>query len=299
MPPTPTPTATSTVPPTVTETPLPSEPVSACVVRRTLRLRSQPTTTSTILGGLLAGTCLKILGTNSEGDWGYVESAKGSGWVALEYLEASGDVGQLPVLPDVPELAQVIEAPSVTLAPPPTLPPPTLAPPTLRPPTLPPPTLPPPTLAPPTLPPPTLPPPTSTPRNTDIPPSPTSTQAGVPAAVNTMVSRGYSFQFHREQDPYWEANSPTEGWTFRVYNDGGFAVGGRFDKDQNAQTQASSDFFQALGITSDQVRVTVQLMVDAVASPNGEASVCDQGLCCDAQVVQAQHLYLWICKPQP
>jgi len=114
-----------------------------------------------------------------------------------------------------------------------------------------------------------------------------------------MQSRGYTLQFHREEDPYWESSNELEGWTFRVYNDGGFAVGGRLDKDRNAQTEATADFFEALGLTPDQARVTVKVTVDAMASSNGAASVCDQGLCCDAQVVQAQQLYLWICKPQP
>ncbi len=255
--------STATVRPTLTNTPLPPEPVAACVIGRTLKLRSQPTTASTILGGLLAGTCVKVFGTNSQGDWAYIQSDKGTGWVSMQYLELSGDIAQLPVLPAAPGLAQLIEPPSATVPPAPTLLPAT-----------------------------------SAPSSTNVPLSPSPTQAGVPAAVNTMQSRGYTFQFHREEDPYWEASSPQEGWTFRVYDDGGFAMGGRFDKDRNVQTQASADFFEALGVTADQASVTVKVMVDAMASADGEASVCDQGLSCSAQVVQAQQLYLWICNPQ-
>ena len=117
-----------------------------------------------------------------------------------------------------------------------------------------------------------------------------------PSSVKKMEALGYSFTYYQEDDPYWEAGNRAEGWTFRIFNASSFGMSGQFDKDYDSQTEASIDFFESIGVTHNQARLTVELTVEAMANSDGEASRCDRGLCCTAQVVKSQQLYLWYCE---
>lgn len=130
---------------------------------------------------------------------------------------------------------------------------------------------------------------------------PSNTGSGLepskPSSVRKMEALGYSFTYYPKDDPYWEASNNVEGWTFRIFNDSSFGMSGEFDKDYNSQTEASIDFFESIGVTPDQASFTVELTVEAMANANGEASRCDKGLCCFAQVVESQQIYVWLCVP--
>ena len=117
-----------------------------------------------------------------------------------------------------------------------------------------------------------------------------------PAAVRMMQDLGYTFQYHPDADPFWEVEDLTEGWAFRLWEDGSFSMSGQFDRDFDAQTEASIDFFESLGVTPDQAELTAELTVQAMGSSDGEASACERGLCCNAQVVMAQQIYIWFCS---
>ena len=67
-------------------------------------------------------------------------------------------------------------------------------------------------------------------------------------------------------------------------------------RDYYSQTEVSIDLFESVGVTPDQARLTVELTVEAMDNSDGEASRCDKGLCCTAQVVKSQQIYLWICE---
>jgi len=111
-----------------------------------------------------------------------------------------------------------------------------------------------------------------------------------------MEVLGYTFTYYPEDDPYWESKNSAEGWAFRVFDDSSFGMSGQFDKDYNSQTEASIDFFESLGVTPDQARLTVELTVEAMVNSDGAASRCDKGLCCTAQVVESQQIYIWFCE---
>jgi len=117
-----------------------------------------------------------------------------------------------------------------------------------------------------------------------------------PSSVRKMEALGYSFTYHPENDTYWESRNSTEGWAFRIFDDSTFGMSGQFDKDYDSQTEASIDFFESLGVTPNQARLTVELTVEAMDRSDGEASKCDKGLCCIAQVVKSQQIYLWYCE---
>jgi len=117
-----------------------------------------------------------------------------------------------------------------------------------------------------------------------------------PSSVERMENLGYNFIYHSGDDPYWEAENSTQGWTFRIWESGAFGMSGQFDKNFDAQTEASIDFFESLDVSPEQASFTNQLTVEAMANANGEASACDKGLCCNAQVVMSQEVYLWYCE---
>lgn len=126
--------------------------------------------------------------------------------------------------------------------------------------------------------------------------SESNSEPSTPRAVQQMENLGYDFVYHDGDDPYWEAENSTQGWAFRIWQDGSFGMGGQFEKDYNAQTEASIDFFQSLDVSPEQASFTNQITLDALTSTNGEATGCDQGLCCNAQVVESPEMYLWICE---
>ena len=123
-----------------------------------------------------------------------------------------------------------------------------------------------------------------------------ASQPRAPAAVRRMENLGYRFQYHPDPDPYWEAQDFAADWSFRVWEDGSFAMSGQFGPTFDAQTEASIDFFESLGVSPEQAQLTAQLIIQAMANSDGEASACDRGLCCNAQVVMSQQLYLWFCE---
>ena len=117
-----------------------------------------------------------------------------------------------------------------------------------------------------------------------------------PSSVERMENLGYNFSYHTGDDPYWEAENSTQGWTFRIWEGGAFGMSGQFDKNFDAQTEASIDFFKSLDVSPEQASFTNQLTVEAMANASGEASACDKGLCCNVQVVMSQETYLWYCE---
>lgn len=129
-------------------------------------------------------------------------------------------------------------------------------------------------------------------------PSESGTSSGprAPASVQKMQKLGYTFTYYSEDDHFWESKNSTQGWALRIWEDGAFGMSGQFDKDFDAQTEASVDFFESLGITPEQASLTVQLTIEAMGNLNGEASDCDGGLCCHAQVVESQQIYIWYCE---
>ena len=94
--PTPTPTDTLLADPIPTRT---LEPVTrrTCVNDRT-HIRRGPGTHYETTGGLLAGTCLTILGRNKEASWVYMVSDDHvPGWVAVSALRDAGDLSQVSI----------------------------------------------------------------------------------------------------------------------------------------------------------------------------------------------------------
>ncbi len=120
------PTTTSTSFPTNTQIPISPTPMSGCATAN-VRVRSEPNTSSTILGGLPTGTCVSVIKTNSEKTWLWISSDNISGWVSSDYISFGGQ--QKDILPvDESESSPIL---SPTFAMPPTstsLPPPTTTP---------------------------------------------------------------------------------------------------------------------------------------------------------------------------
>src|SRR3990172_5598291 len=82
--------------------------------------------------------------------------------------------------------------------------------------------------------------------------SESASEPRAPASVRRMQDLGYTFIYHSEDDPFWEARDSTQGWTFRIWNDSSFGMSGQFDKDYDAQTEASIDFFESLDVSPEQ-----------------------------------------------
>lgn len=126
--------------------------------------------------------------------------------------------------------------------------------------------------------------------------SESNSEPKTPSSVERMEHLGYNFIYHSGDDPYWEAENSIDGWTFRFWEGGAFGMSGQFDKNFDSQTEASIDFFESLNVSPDQASLTVLLTVEAMANTNGEASACDMGLRCSAQVVKSQEIYIWYCE---
>jgi len=126
--------------------------------------------------------------------------------------------------------------------------------------------------------------------------SESNSEPNTPSSVERMENLGYNFIYHSGDDPYWEAENSIEGWTFRIWQNGAFGMSGQFDKNFDAQTVASIDFFKSLDVSPEQASFTSRLTVEAMANANGEASSCDKGVCCNAQVVMSQEIYVWYCE---
>jgi len=91
------PTATS-FPPANTEIPTPTpRSLVGCVSSKSLRVRGEPTTKSSLLGGLVSNTCVKVMGRNQDQSWGWIVSENVIGWVSLEYLTVDGNINELPI----------------------------------------------------------------------------------------------------------------------------------------------------------------------------------------------------------
>ena len=74
-------------------------PMVGCAEAANLRIRSEPNTHSDIVGGLMAGTCIDVYGTNEDRTWAKVDDGEISGWASLEYLSIRGDREALPIVP--------------------------------------------------------------------------------------------------------------------------------------------------------------------------------------------------------
>jgi|GEM_PF-5034896 uncharacterized protein YgiM (DUF1202 family) len=65
---------------------------------RSANVRSAPSTSGEILGGLVTGTPVTLVGRSAAGDWAAVEFAEGRGWVSASLLRIEGDINSLPVV---------------------------------------------------------------------------------------------------------------------------------------------------------------------------------------------------------
>lgn len=98
----PTPTATTTPTPTVTPTPTPTEPIIAGMIEVTdpINVRAEPSTESTLLGGLYTGDKADVLAISQDGDWWQIEFSDGPdglGWVNGEFVRFQGDKAAVPI----------------------------------------------------------------------------------------------------------------------------------------------------------------------------------------------------------
>jgi Bacterial SH3 domain len=76
--------------------------ISACVSNST-RIRRGPGTQYETIGGLVSGTCLKILGRNEDASWVYMVSQDNQmGWVAVSLLTDSEIINRVSVRADSP-----------------------------------------------------------------------------------------------------------------------------------------------------------------------------------------------------
>ena len=73
-------------------------PMVGCAEGVNLRIRSEPNTHSNIVGGLMAGTCIDVYGTNEDRTWARVDDGEISGWASLKYLAIRGNGEALPVV---------------------------------------------------------------------------------------------------------------------------------------------------------------------------------------------------------
>ena len=74
--------------------------ILACV-KDTTRIRRGPDTHYETIGGLVSGTCLRILGRNKEANWVYVVSDNHqTGWVAASTLPDIGDISRVSIRDD-------------------------------------------------------------------------------------------------------------------------------------------------------------------------------------------------------
>ena len=81
--------------------------LKACVTTSEIRIRQGPGTDSEVTGGLVPGTCLRILGRNQDASWVYIVTEDNTnGWVAAWLLTIEGDLNRVSVRSASSELAQ-------------------------------------------------------------------------------------------------------------------------------------------------------------------------------------------------
>ena len=79
----------------------------ACVTTSEIRIRQGPATDFEVTGGLVPGTCLRILGRNQDASWAYIVTEDNTnGWVAAWLLTIEGDLNRVSVRSASSELAQ-------------------------------------------------------------------------------------------------------------------------------------------------------------------------------------------------
>lgn len=126
--PTPTPAPTTAAPtelPTETLTPPAATVMTACVTTNSLRIRDRPSKDGTVVAGLNRGRCVTVHGTDLGRTWASISADELAGWVALQYLELSGNPDDLPVVDDVARSDEVAEVVTPLPGPTATLPLPT------------------------------------------------------------------------------------------------------------------------------------------------------------------------------
>ena len=81
--------------------------LKACVTTSEIRIRQGPGTDFEVTGGLVPGTCLRILGRNQDASWVYIVTEDNTnGWVAAWLLTIEGDLNRVSVRSASSELAQ-------------------------------------------------------------------------------------------------------------------------------------------------------------------------------------------------
>ncbi len=77
---------------------------------RNANVRSAPSTSGEILGGLVTGTPVTLVGRSAAGDWAAVEFAEGRGWVSASLLRIEGDINSLPVVESLKQYTAPMQA---------------------------------------------------------------------------------------------------------------------------------------------------------------------------------------------
>ena len=93
-----------------TETQVPPTPMTGCVIKGDLRVRSEPNSSGNTLGELKNGVCVDVYGKNPDKTWVWISTEELTGWVSLEYLSINGDN---KLLPTINENASIIETTSI------------------------------------------------------------------------------------------------------------------------------------------------------------------------------------------
>ena len=89
---------TATPEPTPTNTPIPV-PIDATIGTTSLNLRSGPGTTFSVLGMYASGGQVSILGKAPGNEWVQVKTSDNqTGWMSVQFLKFTGDLGTSPVL---------------------------------------------------------------------------------------------------------------------------------------------------------------------------------------------------------
>ncbi len=88
--------------PTITPTPTPTEPIIAGTIEviEPINVRDEPSTESTVIGGLYLGDTADVLAVSKDGDWWLIEfpdGPDGTGWVTAEFVRFQGDRQAVPI----------------------------------------------------------------------------------------------------------------------------------------------------------------------------------------------------------
>ncbi len=91
--------------------------LTGCSTAGSLRIRAEPNTHSDILGSLGYRDCVRIFATDHERTWLAIGETSPTGWVSVQHMTVDGDLGQLPVMDNLPTTPEPIILPTFTASP--------------------------------------------------------------------------------------------------------------------------------------------------------------------------------------